>query len=151
MRIVEGVGRMRERFTVAKARVDVRAVARYLLRVEEVAAGRQHEAAGSVRYPTPDAPGPAVDDDERPVGGEAAGRDALGGEGADRAGARRRTVRPHTATHQRQDLAPPPRVPQQPPATPLPRHDPADLTRWIKAHTTNRFLPHGSLMERLNG
>ena len=28
---------------------------------------------------------------------------------------------------------------------------PADLTRWIKAHTPNRFLPHGSLMERLNG
>lgn len=28
---------------------------------------------------------------------------------------------------------------------------PADLTRWIKAHTTNRFLPHGSLMDRLNG
>ena len=28
---------------------------------------------------------------------------------------------------------------------------PADLTRWIKAHTANRFLPHGSLMDRLNG
>ena len=27
---------------------------------------------------------------------------------------------------------------------------PADLTRWIKAHTSNRFLPHGSLMDRLN-
>lgn len=27
---------------------------------------------------------------------------------------------------------------------------PADLTGWIKAHTTNRFLPHGSLMDRLN-
>jgi hypothetical protein len=26
--------------------------------------------------------------------------------------------------------------------------DPA-LTRWIKAHTSNRFLPHGSLMDRL--
>ena len=28
---------------------------------------------------------------------------------------------------------------------------PADLTRWIKAHTANRFLPHGSLMDRLGG
>lgn len=26
----------------------------------------------------------------------------------------------------------------------------ADLTRWIKAHTSNRFLPHGSVMDRLN-
>ena len=26
---------------------------------------------------------------------------------------------------------------------------PADLTSWIKANTTNRFLPHGSLMDRL--
>lgn len=26
---------------------------------------------------------------------------------------------------------------------------PADLTRWIKAHTTNKFLPHGNLMDRL--
>lgn len=24
-----------------------------------------------------------------------------------------------------------------------------ELTGWIKAHTTNRFLPHGSLMDRL--
>ncbi len=24
-----------------------------------------------------------------------------------------------------------------------------ELTAWIKAHTTNRFLPHGSLMDRL--
>lgn len=28
---------------------------------------------------------------------------------------------------------------------------PSDLTRWIKANTTNRFLPHGSLADRLNG
>ena len=27
-------------------------------------------------------------------------------------------------------------------------YDP-DLTRWIKAHTTNKFLPHGSLLDRL--
>ena len=27
-------------------------------------------------------------------------------------------------------------------------YDPS-TTRWIKAHTTNRFLPHGSLMDRL--
>jgi hypothetical protein len=27
-------------------------------------------------------------------------------------------------------------------------YDPA-ITRWIKANTTNRFLPHGSLMDRL--
>jgi hypothetical protein len=26
---------------------------------------------------------------------------------------------------------------------------PGDLTRWIKANTSNRFLPHGSLMDRL--
>jgi hypothetical protein len=26
---------------------------------------------------------------------------------------------------------------------------PADLTRWIKANSENRFLPHGSLMDRL--
>lgn len=26
---------------------------------------------------------------------------------------------------------------------------PAELTTWIKAHSTNRFLPHGSLMDRL--
>jgi hypothetical protein len=26
---------------------------------------------------------------------------------------------------------------------------PPDLTRWIKANTSNRFLPHGSLMDRL--
>lgn len=26
--------------------------------------------------------------------------------------------------------------------------DPA-LTKWIKSHTTNKFLPHGSLMDRL--
>ena len=26
---------------------------------------------------------------------------------------------------------------------------PPDLTRWIKAHTANRFLPHGSLLDRL--
>jgi hypothetical protein len=26
---------------------------------------------------------------------------------------------------------------------------PDDLTGWIKAHTDNRFLPHGSLMDRL--
>ncbi len=26
---------------------------------------------------------------------------------------------------------------------------PKDLTPWIKAHTTNRFLPHGSLLDRL--
>jgi len=26
---------------------------------------------------------------------------------------------------------------------------PAELTRWIKANTSNRFLPHGSLMDRL--
>ncbi len=25
----------------------------------------------------------------------------------------------------------------------------ASLTRWIKSHTTNKFLPHGSLMDRL--
>ena len=24
-----------------------------------------------------------------------------------------------------------------------------EITRWIKAHTTNRFLPHGSLLSRL--
>ena len=27
-------------------------------------------------------------------------------------------------------------------------YDPA-ITRWIKANTTNKFLPHGSLMDRL--
>lgn len=27
-------------------------------------------------------------------------------------------------------------------------YDPA-MTRWIKSHTTNKFLPHGSLMDRL--
>ena len=26
---------------------------------------------------------------------------------------------------------------------------PADLTAWIKAHSDNRFLPHGSLIDRL--
>ena len=26
---------------------------------------------------------------------------------------------------------------------------PGELTRWIKANTSNRFLPHGSLMDRL--
>jgi hypothetical protein len=26
---------------------------------------------------------------------------------------------------------------------------PDDLTRWIKANSSNRFLPHGSLMDRL--
>lgn len=26
---------------------------------------------------------------------------------------------------------------------------PSDLTRWIKANTSNRFLPHGSLLDRL--
>ena len=26
---------------------------------------------------------------------------------------------------------------------------PDDLTAWIKAHTDNRFLPYGSLMDRL--
>ena len=26
---------------------------------------------------------------------------------------------------------------------------PAELTGWIKANTSNRFLPHGSLMDRL--
>jgi len=26
---------------------------------------------------------------------------------------------------------------------------PADLTRWIKANTENRFLPYGSLLDRL--
>ena len=26
---------------------------------------------------------------------------------------------------------------------------PAELTQWIKAHTDNKFLPHGSLMDRL--
>ncbi len=26
---------------------------------------------------------------------------------------------------------------------------PKALTAWIKAHTTNRFLPHGSLLDRL--
>ena len=26
---------------------------------------------------------------------------------------------------------------------------PADLTRWIKSNTRNRFLPYGSLMDRL--
>ena len=26
---------------------------------------------------------------------------------------------------------------------------PDDLTTWIKAHTDNRFLPHGSLLDRL--
>jgi hypothetical protein len=25
----------------------------------------------------------------------------------------------------------------------------AELTRWIKAHSTNRFLPHGNLLNRL--
>ncbi len=25
----------------------------------------------------------------------------------------------------------------------------AELSRWIKAHTDNKFLPHGSLMDRL--
>ncbi len=24
-----------------------------------------------------------------------------------------------------------------------------DMTRWIKSHTTNRFLPHGNLLNRL--
>ncbi len=28
------------------------------------------------------------------------------------------------------------------------QYDPA-LTRWIKAHSTNRFLPHGNLLDRL--
>ena len=27
---------------------------------------------------------------------------------------------------------------------------PPSLTRWIKANSTNRFLPHGSLLDRLN-
>jgi hypothetical protein len=27
--------------------------------------------------------------------------------------------------------------------------DSRELTRWIKAHTSNKFLPHGSLMDRL--
>lgn len=31
------------------------------------------------------------------------------------------------------------------------REYPAELTRWIKANTANRFLPHGSLADRLNG
>ena len=26
---------------------------------------------------------------------------------------------------------------------------PADLTAWIRAHSDNRFLPHGSLLDRL--
>lgn len=26
---------------------------------------------------------------------------------------------------------------------------PAELTSWIRAHSNNRFLPHGSLMDRL--
>ncbi len=26
---------------------------------------------------------------------------------------------------------------------------PVELTRWIKSHTDNRFLPHGNLMDRL--
>lgn len=26
---------------------------------------------------------------------------------------------------------------------------PSTLTRWIKEHTSNRFLPHGSLLDRL--
>jgi hypothetical protein len=26
---------------------------------------------------------------------------------------------------------------------------PKELTAWIKAHTTNRFLPYGSLADRL--
>ena len=26
---------------------------------------------------------------------------------------------------------------------------PKELTAWIKAHTTNRYLPHGSLLDRL--
>ncbi len=26
---------------------------------------------------------------------------------------------------------------------------PGELTRWIKAHTDNKFLPHGSLLDRL--
>jgi len=26
---------------------------------------------------------------------------------------------------------------------------PADLTPWIKANTTNKFLPHGDLMDLL--
>ncbi|MEM7220348.1 MAG: hypothetical protein AAF515_18440 [Pseudomonadota bacterium] len=26
---------------------------------------------------------------------------------------------------------------------------PADLTRWIRTNSSNRFLPHGSLMDRL--
>lgn len=25
----------------------------------------------------------------------------------------------------------------------------ADITRWIKAHSSNKFLPHGSLLDRL--
>lgn len=25
----------------------------------------------------------------------------------------------------------------------------AEFTRWIKSHTTNKFLPHGSLLDRL--
>ena len=25
----------------------------------------------------------------------------------------------------------------------------AELTQWIKSHTTNKFLPHGNLMDRL--
>ena len=25
----------------------------------------------------------------------------------------------------------------------------SSVTKWVKAHTTNRFLPHGSLMDRL--
>jgi hypothetical protein len=26
---------------------------------------------------------------------------------------------------------------------------PSELTRWIKTNTSNRFLPYGSLMDRL--
>ena len=29
------------------------------------------------------------------------------------------------------------------------REYPADLTSWIRAHSDNRYLPHGSLLDRL--
>ena len=33
--------------------------------------------------------------------------------------------------------------------TATPQRYPKELTAWIKAHTTNRFLPYGSLADRL--
>ena len=90
-RIVEGVDLTQARFTAEAAEVFGVSRTIYCEWVKRLRGRR--EGAGSGKQPASDAPRPAVAGGGRPAHARAAARDAVGGERADRSGARRALTR----------------------------------------------------------